>query len=56
MPRTGKPDSRFCAFTLWPAVIRLVLLMGVRVPLSRRNVDSLIVERGIDLCRETARM
>ncbi len=38
-----------------PAVIRLVVMMYVRYPLSLRNVDDLLFERGIDICHETAR-
>jgi putative transposase len=36
-------------------VIRLVVLMYVRFPLSLRNVEDLLFERGIDLCHETVR-
>jgi len=36
-------------------VIRLVVLMYVRFPLSLRNVEDLLFERGIDVCHETAR-
>jgi len=31
-------------------VIRLVVLMYVRYPLSLRNVEDLLFERGIDIC------
>jgi hypothetical protein len=31
-------------------VIRLVVMMYVRYPLSLRNVEDLLFERGIDLC------
>jgi putative transposase len=37
-------------------VIRLVVMMYVRFPLSLRNVEDLLFERGIDLCHETVRM
>jgi len=37
-------------------VIRLVVLMNVRFPLSLRNVEDLLFERGIDLCHETVRL
>ena len=33
--------------------IRLVLMMHVRFPLALRNVDDLIFELGINICRET---
>jgi len=36
-------------------VIRLVVLMYVKYPLSFRNVD-LLAERGIDICHETVRL
>jgi putative transposase len=35
-------------------VIRLVVMMYVRYPLSLRNVEDLLFERGIDICHETA--
>jgi len=37
-------------------VIRLVVLMYVRFPLSSRNVEDLLFERGIDIYHETVRM
>ena len=37
-------------------MIRLVVLMYVRFPLSLRNVEDLLHERGIDLCHETVRL
>jgi len=39
-----------------PEVIRLVVLLYVRFPLSLRNVEDLLFERGIDICHETVRM
>lgn len=33
----------------------MVVLMYVRFPLSLRNVDNLLFERGIDICQETVR-
>ncbi len=36
-------------------VIRLVVTMCVRYPLSLRNVEDLLVERGIDISHETVR-
>jgi putative transposase len=57
MPRKSgaKPPSPFKGFSWSPAVIRLVVLMCVRFPLSLRNVEDLLFERGIDLCHETVR-
>ncbi|MEG3170244.1 hypothetical protein U1737_18820 [Sphingomonas sp. LB3N6] len=33
-------------------MIRLVVMMYVRFPLSLRNVEDLLFERGIDVCHE----
>ena len=51
----AKPDSPFRCFNSSPEVIRLVVMMYVRFPLSLRNVEDLLFERGIDLCHETVR-
>ena len=56
MPRPRKPASLFRYFNSSPEVIRLVVMMYVRFPLSLRNVEDLLFERGIDLCHETVRM
>ena len=56
MPRPRKPASPVCYFNSSPEVIRLAVRMYVRFPLSLRNVEDLLFERGIDLCHETARM
>jgi putative transposase len=37
-------------------VIRLVVMMYVRFPLSLRNVEDPLFERGIDICHETVRL
>jgi putative transposase len=50
-----KPDNPFRYFHSSPEVIRLVVLMYVRFPLSFRNVEDLLFERGIDICHETVR-
>ena len=50
-----KPASPFRYFNSSPEVIRLVVLMYVRYPLSLRNVEDLLFERGIDICHETVR-
>ncbi len=55
MPRPRKPASRFRYFNSSPEVIRLVVMMYVRFPLSLRNVEDLLFERGIDICHETVR-
>ena len=38
-----------------PEIIRLAVLMSVRFPLSLRNVEDLLHERGIDISYETVR-
>lgn len=55
MPRKKKPPSPFRYFNSSPEVIRLVVMMYVRFPLSLRNVEDLLAERGIDICHETVR-
>ena len=56
MPRPRKPASPFRYFNSSPEVIRLVVMMYVRFPLSLRNVEDLLFERGIVICHETVRM
>jgi len=57
MPRKSRalPPSPFRGFHSSPEVIRIVVLLYVRFPLSLRNVEDLLFERGIDLCHETVR-
>ncbi len=38
-----------------PEIIRLAVMMYVRFPLSLRNVEDLVQERGIDINHETVR-
>ena len=45
MPRPRKPASPFRYFNSSPEVIRLVVLMYVRFPLSLRNVEDLLFDR-----------
>ena len=47
--------SPFRYFNSSPEVIRLVVMMYVRYPLSLRNVEDLLAERGIDISHETIR-
>ena len=42
-------------FNSSPEVIRLVVMMYVRYPLSLRNVEDLLAERGIEISHETVR-
>jgi len=52
----SKADNPFRYFNSSPEVIRLVVMMYVRFPLSLRNVEDLLFERGIDICHETVRL
>ena len=49
----SKSASPFRYFNSSPEIIRLVVLMYVRFPLSLRNVEDLLFERGVDVCHET---
>jgi putative transposase len=49
------PLNPFRWFDSSPEVIRLVVMMYVRFPLSLRNVEDLLFERGIDISYETVR-
>ena len=52
----AKSTNPFRYFDSSPEVIRLVVMMYVRYPLSLRNVEDLLFERGIDICHETVRL
>jgi putative transposase len=45
----------FRYFDSSPEVIRLAVMMYIRFPLSLRQVEDLLFERGIDICHETVR-
>ncbi len=47
--------SPFRFFKTSPEIIRLAVMMYVRFPLSLRNVEDLLHERGIDISHETVR-
>lgn len=53
MPRRKPPPDPFRWFDSSPEVIQLVVMMYVKYPLSLRNVEDLLHERGIDICHET---
>src|ERR1700712_4045703 len=55
MPRRPQPPNPFRYFNSSPEVIRLVVMMYVKYPLSLRNVEDLLAERGIDVSYETVR-
>ncbi len=45
----------FRYFKTSPEIIRLTVMMYIRFPLSLRQVEDLLHERGIDICHETVR-
>jgi len=45
----------FRYFNSSPEVIRLVVMMYIRYPLSLRQAEDILFERGIDICHETVR-
>tara|TARA_R110001592_G_scaffold197769_6_gene445809 strand:- start:3328 stop:4023 length:696 start_codon:yes stop_codon:yes gene_type:complete len=45
----------FRYFNSSPEIIRLAVMMYIRFPLSLRQVEDLLHERGIDICHETVR-
>lgn len=47
--------SPFRYFRTSPEIIRLAVMLYVRYPLSLRNVEDLLNERGIDISHETVR-
>jgi putative transposase len=51
----AKSPNPFRWFDSSPQVIKLVVMMYVRYPLSLRNVEDLLFECGIDICHETVR-
>ncbi|MEM1087726.1 MAG: IS6 family transposase [Pseudomonadota bacterium] len=46
----------FRYFKTSPEIIQLAVMMYVRFPLSLRNVEDLLQERGIGICHESVRM
>ena len=48
-------SNPFRYFNSLPEIIRLAVLMYVKYPLSLRNVEDLLAERGIDISHETVR-
>ena len=48
-------QNPFRYFNSSPEIIRLTVMMYVRFPLSLRQVEDLLSERGIDICHETVR-
>ena len=52
----SKPKDPFRYFNSSPEVIRMAVMLYIRYPLSLRNVEDLLFERGIDICHETVRL
>ncbi|MEO5774446.1 MAG: hypothetical protein ABIQ32_10065 [Sphingomicrobium sp.] len=55
MPRSRAPASPFRYFKTSPEVIRLAVLLYVKYPLSLKNLEDLLFERGIDISHVTVR-
>ncbi len=49
-------SNPFRYFKTSPEIIRLVVMLYVRFPLSLRNVEDLLHERGIEVSHETIRV
>ena len=47
--------SPFRYFNSSPEIIRLAVMMYIRYPLSLRQIEDMLFERGIDICHETVR-
>ena len=43
-------------FNSSPEVIRLTVMMDIRYPLSLRQFEDVLFERGIGICHETVRL
>jgi putative transposase len=52
---TMTKSNQFRYFRTGPDIIRLAVMMYVRFPLSLRNVEDLLHERGVDVSHETIR-
>ena len=48
-------NNPFRYFKTSPEIIRLAVMMYIRFPLSLRQVEDLLNERGINICHETVR-
>jgi putative transposase len=55
MPRARRPASPFRLFNWPPEVSRTVVIVYVRFPVSLRNVEDLMFERGTVIGHETVR-
>jgi len=50
-----KTKNIFKYFKTSPEIIKLAVMYYVRFPLSLRQVEDILHERGIDICHETVR-
>jgi putative transposase len=50
-----RKQSPFKYFKTSPEIIRLTMMLYVRFPLSLRNVEDLLHERGVDVSHEAIR-
>jgi putative transposase len=50
----SQPANPFRCFNSSPEGIRMAMMLYVRYPLSLRNVEDLLSERGVDICHKTA--
>ena len=48
-------NNPFRCFKTSPEIVRLAVMMYIRYPLSLRQVEDILFERGIDICHETVR-
>ena len=48
-------SSPFKYFKTSPEIIRLAVMYYIRYPLSFRQVEDILHERGVDICHETVR-
>ena len=55
MPYLRRMKNSFRNSNSLPELIRLTVMMYTRYPLSLRQVEDLLFERGIDICHETFR-
>ena len=55
-PNLANSIARFAIFNQSPEIIRLIVMMYLRSPLSLRNLQDLLFERGIDTFQETVRL
>lgn len=52
----ARSTNTFRYFDSSPEVIQTVVMMSMKYPLSLRNVDDMLAQRGIDICPETVRL